>query len=607
MGIEDCKAKSMLNCSCTAYASAHENGTTSCLLRFGDLLGLQAHYDATQDLYVRLAASELNHAAGNVLCLGIPYRIHLVPYFLGNLVTSNEVVILTHTDERKELLSSVRNSEARTELGTDNTAAASHKVTGGIIAGEGEKVPDCPLFSFSTILAATNNFSASDKLGDGGFGPVYEVMLEGHELAAERLSSSGQGLVEFRNEISLTVNLQHRNLVRLLDPIKGAEQDWKKRFDIIEGIAQGLLYLHNCYMSPEDAMEGLFSDKSDVFIFGVLLLEILGGKKSRSFHCGNQALNLLRILINSTFTGLGTMERREHVAADGSIVRPTMSDVVYMLSNESISLKTTKKPIFSYARNVDMVYPPSKMDAKELQQLFKELRAHKRKDTMPDEPSKKAKISTPSSAVPADSTAATEVVTAIEIVVPPMSSSPPVEIQIQEPPTEKEMGREKKKSATRKVRCKSHSSRSNKMDAKELQQLFKELRAHKRKDTMPDEPSKKAKISTPSSAVPADSTAATEVVTAIEIVVPPMSSSPPVEIQIQEPPTEKEMGREKKKSATRKMDHQLIINIKVMNHQRLEVEMVQEEHQIKISHLLKKKISRDQCLLKKKSAKIKGL
>jgi len=46
-------------------------------------------------------------------------------------------------------------------------------------------------------------------------------------------------------------------------------------------------------MSPEYAMEGLFSEKSDVFSFGVLLLEIISGRKNTSFYNHEQALSLL--------------------------------------------------------------------------------------------------------------------------------------------------------------------------------------------------------------------------------------------------------------------------------------------------------------------------
>ncbi|KAI3682680.1 hypothetical protein L1987_82838 [Smallanthus sonchifolius] len=126
--------------------------------------------------------------------------------------------------------------------------------------------------NFETIKAATNDFSESNKLGEGGFGSVYKGNLQnGQEIAVKRLSKeSGQGEIEFKNEAMLVAKLQHRNLVRLLgfslegterlliyefmpnasldhfifDPTKGALLDWNKRNKIIKGVARGLLYLH---------------------------------------------------------------------------------------------------------------------------------------------------------------------------------------------------------------------------------------------------------------------------------------------------------------------------------------------------------------------------
>ncbi|KAA8519956.1 hypothetical protein F0562_014134 [Nyssa sinensis] len=127
-------------------------------------------------------------------------------------------------------------------------------------------------FDLATIKIATNNFSLENKLGEGGFGPVYKGKLhDGKEIAVKRLSrNSRQGLEEFETEVRLIVKLQHRNLVRLLgcciesdeklliyeymantsldaflfDPIKCKELDWLKRANIVRGIAKGLQYLH---------------------------------------------------------------------------------------------------------------------------------------------------------------------------------------------------------------------------------------------------------------------------------------------------------------------------------------------------------------------------
>ncbi|CAN8308248.1 unnamed protein product [Cochlearia groenlandica] len=218
-------------------------------------------------------------------------------------------------------------------------------------------------FTFSTIVTSTDNFSDKNMIGRGGFGQVYKgKLLSGTEVAVKRLSkTSGQGAQEFKNEAVLLTKLQHRNLVRLLgfcseggekilvyefvpnksldyflfDPTKQAELDWSRRYNIIRGIARGILYLHqdsrptiihrdlkvsnilldaemnpkiadfgmartfvvdqskdntrkivgtHGYMSPEYAMRGHFSMKSDVYSFGVIILEIISGKKNSSFY-----------------------------------------------------------------------------------------------------------------------------------------------------------------------------------------------------------------------------------------------------------------------------------------------------------------------------------
>ncbi|KAL2484043.1 Cysteine-rich receptor-like protein kinase 11 [Forsythia ovata] len=82
-------------------------------------------------------------------------------------------------------------------------------------------------YDFGTIRAATDNFFDANKLGKGGFGIVHKGKLpSGKEIAVKMLSmNSGQGDLEFKNEVVLVARLQHRNLVRLLGfSLKGSER-----------------------------------------------------------------------------------------------------------------------------------------------------------------------------------------------------------------------------------------------------------------------------------------------------------------------------------------------------------------------------------------------
>ncbi|KAI0497840.1 hypothetical protein KFK09_021078 [Dendrobium nobile] len=135
-----------------------------------------------------------------------------------------------------------------------------------------EKNFEVKMIDFCAIKNATNNFAKENKLGEGGFGPVYKgVLMNGQEIAVKRLSTtSRQGLQEMKNEISFIAKLQHKNLIRLLgycleqeekllvyeflpntsldkflfDPIRRIQIGWETRLKIIIGIGRGLLYLH---------------------------------------------------------------------------------------------------------------------------------------------------------------------------------------------------------------------------------------------------------------------------------------------------------------------------------------------------------------------------
>ncbi|KAK7405403.1 hypothetical protein VNO78_06672 [Psophocarpus tetragonolobus] len=162
------------------------------------------------------------------------------------------------------------------------------------------------VFNYTSIITATNGFSSENKLGQGGFGPVYKL-----------------GFLSIRG-----------------------------------------------YMSPEYAMEGTFSIKSDVYSFGVLLLEIVSGRRNTSFYDPDGPMNLighawelwkegvcLQLVdpsLNESFdpdevqrcihVGLLCVE---HYAND----RPTMSDIISMLTNKSVIVSLPQRPAFYVQRD----------------------------------------------------------------------------------------------------------------------------------------------------------------------------------------------------------------------------------------------------------------
>ncbi|XP_058188696.1 receptor-like serine/threonine-protein kinase SD1-6 isoform X9 [Rhododendron vialii] len=123
-------------------------------------------------------------------------------------------------------------------------------------------------------------------------------------------------------------------------------------------------------MAPEYAIDGLFSTKSDIFSFGVIVLEIMSGKMNRKFHHTDHDLNLLGHawklwidgkafeLIDPVMEGSFPMSKVLRCIQIGLLCvqkcpedRPTMSCVVLMLVSDILVLPQPKQPGFYIERS----------------------------------------------------------------------------------------------------------------------------------------------------------------------------------------------------------------------------------------------------------------
>ncbi|XP_024181134.1 G-type lectin S-receptor-like serine/threonine-protein kinase At4g27290 isoform X2 [Rosa chinensis] len=349
MNIKECRAKCLNNCSCMAYTSLDiRAGGSGCAILFGDLLDIRKLPDAGQDLYIRMSASEIDDD-GKVKT-GIIVAVVIGAVFSGMLLVGYYVyrsrTKLKETEKREENLKKKGVQKEDLELPIFNMstiARATDNFSDDMKLGEGGFGPVYRGTLADGQEIAVKRLSSSSGQGFNEF--MNEIKLIAklqHRNLVKILGCCVQEekmlMYEYMPNRSLDFFIFDQTREELL-------LDWPKRFHIICGIARGLLYLHQDsrlriihrdlkasnvllddemnpkisdfglariltggdqtggntkrvvgtygYMAPEYAADGLFSVKSDVFSFGILVLEIISGRRNKGFYDPDNSHNLI--------------------------------------------------------------------------------------------------------------------------------------------------------------------------------------------------------------------------------------------------------------------------------------------------------------------------
>ncbi|VVB06958.1 unnamed protein product [Arabis nemorensis] len=397
--LQGCEERCRENCDCTAFAFVKTGARIGhCVTWIGVLNDLRKYKIGGHDLYFKLAANDSDVAVATKKPPG-----GLKAWIIGILVAGGVIVSIALCvffclwwKQKKR-----NQQEAPTET--------------EILMNEITPEDRFEFMDLSTIVEATDNFSSSNELGRGGFGTVYKGILpRGREVAVKRLSTlSSQGLDEFRNEVTTILNVLHRNLVRLVgcccegtekllvyeylensslnryifDELRSSLLNWQNRcqhdrqdfdFGMAAMMERGQTHAQTervvgtyGYMSEEYALHNVYSEKSDVFSFGVLLLEIITGKRNGD-HCrSNPGESLLGLawkmwnegegldLVDSQFVDSTLVENEVlrciqiglWCVQDRVEDRPTMDLVIVMLRSTD-EIPRFNEPKYYYARRL---------------------------------------------------------------------------------------------------------------------------------------------------------------------------------------------------------------------------------------------------------------
>ncbi|KAK1357006.1 receptor-like cytosolic serine/threonine-protein kinase RBK2 [Heracleum sosnowskyi] len=290
-------------------------------------------------------------------------------------------------------------------------------------------------FTLSQLQSATNNFSHDKLIGKGGYAEVYKGCLRNGQLIAVKKLMKGsteERIGDFLAEVGIMAHVNHPNTAKLIGyGVEGGvylvlelsahgslasllhgsntRLEWRIRYKIAKGTAEGLVYLHEggqrriihrdikaanilltkdfepqiCdfglakwlpehwthhtvssfegtfgYLAPEFLMHGIIDEKTDVFAFGVLLLELISGRRALDYSQKSLVMwakpllkkNNIRELVDpSLLDDYNSLQMNLMVLSaflcvqQSSIRRPRMNQVLQILKGDHSSLEMVKR------------------------------------------------------------------------------------------------------------------------------------------------------------------------------------------------------------------------------------------------------------------------
>ncbi|XP_024037994.1 G-type lectin S-receptor-like serine/threonine-protein kinase At4g27290 [Citrus clementina] len=353
MSLRECEAECTKNCSCRAYANSQVvGGGNGCLMWFGDLIDIKEcseKYVWGQDFFIRVPTSDLESSKHSnkkkrlkiIVAISIISGMFILCLLLcmARKKAKNKGYRRRVDQENQDQIEDLE--LPLFELATIANATDNFSINNKLGEGGFGRVYKGTLVDGQEI--AVKRLS---KISEQGLNELKNEVILFSKLQHRNLVKLLGCCIQGEEKLLIYEFMPNKSLdYFIFDQTKRELLDWSKRFHIICGTARGLLYLHQDsrlriiprdlktsnvlldhdmnpkisnfglartfggdeiegstnkvigtygYMAPEYATDGLFSVKSDVFSFGILVLEIVSGKRNRGLYNSDNKFNVIR-------------------------------------------------------------------------------------------------------------------------------------------------------------------------------------------------------------------------------------------------------------------------------------------------------------------------